>query len=459
MAVGLSLVGCTPVQLAHRTLHHELNQFPRLTDGKASCRQYKRWAQEEWNRVVGESGGEWSSDYQSGFVQGFVDHVYAGGHVTPPVVPPRQYWRLPYRDEQGRQAVGQWYAGFEHGAQVAHEKGYRERAVIPSSLLGVESRGDDEWIELDAPDSFDESTPPPEPAAPEVELPTPAAPEERRGNSDSVGGLSPGGLPLPSDVLPSDGEPSARFSVVPDSASSPPRAAESPKPGGAPGSNAWTGTAAGAANAWTGNVADRPAAAAANPDTASQMPLEPVADGPPAPPWSAAADRAPGPKRNVLLASAHAPAKSSETSKVGENNEFDPFAGTQFATLSQATADRIDRGSVASPTLDEPPVSQPVTASPPLDSGSTDWVGVPVDSAGAAPKVRPLDMIASVPDKSPAMTGLAGEASPLAAQLPKTTGPKAPAAVDSPADQGDVEAADGWLVIRAESDKQWYRMD
>ena len=48
--------------------------------------------------------------------------------------PPRKYWRVGYRNERGRQAVEDWYNGFEHGARVANEGGYRDRAVVPSSL-------------------------------------------------------------------------------------------------------------------------------------------------------------------------------------------------------------------------------------------------------------------------------------------------------------------------------------
>lgn len=127
--------GCSVYHLAKRTLYCELNEYPPLTDGKLSCRQYQRWAKQEWQRVRGDLAEPCSHDYVSGFLQGFVDQVYAGGDPIAPPVPPRKYWRIGYRNERGRRAIEDWYHGFEHGAQVAHEGGYREKAVVPSSLI------------------------------------------------------------------------------------------------------------------------------------------------------------------------------------------------------------------------------------------------------------------------------------------------------------------------------------
>ena len=137
LGVLTCISGCSVWHLAHRTMYSELSQYPQLTDAKLSCRQYQRWAKDEWQRIIDTTGGGgYSSDYASGFIQGFVDQVYAGGNVQAPPMPPRKYWRVGYRNQRGRQAVQEWYGGFRHGAQVAKEGGYRQQAVIPSSLLG-----------------------------------------------------------------------------------------------------------------------------------------------------------------------------------------------------------------------------------------------------------------------------------------------------------------------------------
>ena len=116
-------------------MYSELAEYPQITDGRLACKQYQRWARDEWQQIQQDEGGAgFSGDYGSGFVQGFVDQVYAGGAVRPPAMPPRKYWRTGYRNPRGEQAVEDWYGGFRHGAHVAKAGGYRHQAEIPSSL-------------------------------------------------------------------------------------------------------------------------------------------------------------------------------------------------------------------------------------------------------------------------------------------------------------------------------------
>ncbi|MCA9196031.1 MAG: hypothetical protein KDA87_00775 [Planctomycetales bacterium] len=196
----LVCVGCTPMQLAYRTMYGELHGYPRVTDGRLANQQYKRWAKQEWNQLATQSGGTYSSDYGSGFIQGFVDQVYAGGEADPPPVPPRRFWRVGYRNVRGTQAVEDWYNGFSHGAKVARDGGYRQRAVIPSSmLLGYNAEEVPEWeVDQTAPnqDWPELSSPMEEPMQPSIvgpELtpqettPTPAlepAPDDPNDQSD-----------------------------------------------------------------------------------------------------------------------------------------------------------------------------------------------------------------------------------------------------------------------------------
>jgi hypothetical protein len=134
--VTLISVGCTPWTLARRTLFTELHEYPRVTDGRLSSRQYTRWAKAEWREYASQHPDvSHSSDYVSGFMHGFTCQVRAGGTTDPPPVPPRRYWRVGYRNDRGDQAIQDWYAGYRHGAQTARDNGYRDRATVPSSLL------------------------------------------------------------------------------------------------------------------------------------------------------------------------------------------------------------------------------------------------------------------------------------------------------------------------------------
>lgn len=135
LAVVLLGAGCTPWQMAKRTLFTELNEYPRVTDGRLASKQYSKWAREEWRRIAAASSESHSSDYIRGFVQGFTSFVHIGGSTDPPPVPPRRYWRVGYKNNRGQAAIQDWYNGYAHGATVADEQGYRERSTLPSSIL------------------------------------------------------------------------------------------------------------------------------------------------------------------------------------------------------------------------------------------------------------------------------------------------------------------------------------
>ena len=176
--LAITSTGCTPWQLAKRTMHSELQQFPRVTEGKLSVRQYKKWARTEWKKYAAENPGEThSSDYVSGFLQGFTQFVYAGGTTDPPPMPPRKYWKLGYRNHAGSAAVQDWYNGYSHGAKTARDKEYRKRAVVPSSLILGYNRG----IENRYADALSESGD----AAMDADTPIPSDALEQLMNDDS----------------------------------------------------------------------------------------------------------------------------------------------------------------------------------------------------------------------------------------------------------------------------------
>jgi hypothetical protein len=126
-------LGCSPLQSAHRTLCHDFSQFPPTTDAKQSCKTYRNWAMYEWATVQSALPEPASASYRRGFVDGFVDAVYAGGSGEPPIVPPRRFWRVVFRNDAGDAELTEWSRGFRHGARVALDNGYRRRAVVPTT--------------------------------------------------------------------------------------------------------------------------------------------------------------------------------------------------------------------------------------------------------------------------------------------------------------------------------------
>ncbi len=295
------LPGCSVWQLAHRTMYSELRDYPQVTDGKLACRQYQRWAKDEWTQVVQESGGGFSSDYGSGFIQGFVDQVYAGGKAQAPAIPPRKYWRIGYRNARGERAVEDWYAGFRHGARIAREGGYREQSVIPSSLRAA-------YVEEAEPLFASESD---SPVIEEGELlePTPA---ESIPEPEDLESAPPRPVPVPAEPILL--EPST--DPLDDSASVP-----TPTEQAAPQITSLTGSNERAALDVRTRSDERLNTAVSLPSDAE--PASPVVpytedpEGPPVPPWHRPNLAGPDPSPEV-------------GSGVVVPASFDPFGGTPF---------------------------------------------------------------------------------------------------------------------------------
>lgn len=113
------LPGCAVWGLAQRTLHTELAQYPRVTDGYMSRQTYRQWAREAWEREVGTHGLLAEDEhYRQGFIDGFVDFVSAGGNGEPPPIPPRRFWKITYRTPAGDQVISQWSQGFRDRKSV-----------------------------------------------------------------------------------------------------------------------------------------------------------------------------------------------------------------------------------------------------------------------------------------------------------------------------------------------------
>jgi hypothetical protein len=201
LALGLALtcclasqVGCSVWQQARRTLIHEPLEFSWKYDRGRGLKAYRQWADEAWAIERGacpEVAGD--DDYALGFRDGFVDYVYAGGDGQPPPVPPRKFWNVAWRNPPGNAAAAQWFAGYQHGADVAREGGYRENGIVPSAYRwgGVLAAGGGE---LQPAPLGEDIGPPQEP------LPEPGAPEVLEGFDDEM---------LPEEPLPESQLPDA----------------------------------------------------------------------------------------------------------------------------------------------------------------------------------------------------------------------------------------------------------
>jgi hypothetical protein len=76
----------------------------------------------------------YSDDYATGFIDGYVDFLDAGGTGEPPAAPPDRYLHSHYETPAGQQAILDWFAGFRHGAAAARASGQRDLVVVPISL-------------------------------------------------------------------------------------------------------------------------------------------------------------------------------------------------------------------------------------------------------------------------------------------------------------------------------------
>ena len=145
LALLASLSGCHlfypdragPIADAVRTVVREPLHFPLHKNDFIVRVRNHGLARRAWSETVATCSQPYTDDYAAGFMEGFADYLYAGGSGEPPAVPARCYWKAGYETPAGREMIQQWFAGFRHGATVCREKGYRELALIPSSVSAV----------------------------------------------------------------------------------------------------------------------------------------------------------------------------------------------------------------------------------------------------------------------------------------------------------------------------------
>jgi hypothetical protein len=73
----------------------------------------------------------YSADFANGFKEGFADYLDAGEHGGQRPLPPLKYWKIRYQNPEGHLAIEAWFAGFQTGAAVAKNSGYRDFVILP----------------------------------------------------------------------------------------------------------------------------------------------------------------------------------------------------------------------------------------------------------------------------------------------------------------------------------------
>ena len=132
---GLSLVcsGCALIEDANRNL---LVALTTPIETHKEIARNKRWAETAWQKICMNSGPrQFSRDYAHGFRDGYADYLFRGGDGEPPLLAPLHYRHLRYQTPQGYLAVEDWFAGYRHGAAVAHDTGARRWITGPTGLL------------------------------------------------------------------------------------------------------------------------------------------------------------------------------------------------------------------------------------------------------------------------------------------------------------------------------------
>lgn len=81
------------------------------------------------DRYEEETGCEPGGDFERGFRQAYID-IGLGLSGQVPVLPPSRYWRFDRRNDAGRAAAEEWFAGYEAGAEWARSAGWDQRTRV-----------------------------------------------------------------------------------------------------------------------------------------------------------------------------------------------------------------------------------------------------------------------------------------------------------------------------------------
>jgi hypothetical protein len=128
--------GCSFVGIIKQNLYLEPK---RLFEERILVKRHERLAQLAWYELVGQYGCQFSEDYHTGFIDGFVDYLTYGSTAPEgygneplvPAVPPPHYRRLKGMSPEGLKGAEDWFAGFRHGSSTALASGLRKLVEVP----------------------------------------------------------------------------------------------------------------------------------------------------------------------------------------------------------------------------------------------------------------------------------------------------------------------------------------
>jgi hypothetical protein len=121
--------------LAEQGVHNVAYKIQQHLQEHAEQSRNRKWADEAWQTTCGEHPDlALDEDHAEGFRCGFLEYVWRGGNGEPPPLPPLKYRAVRYQTPAGYRAIESWFAGYRHGAEVAHQGGYRDLVTGPSSL-------------------------------------------------------------------------------------------------------------------------------------------------------------------------------------------------------------------------------------------------------------------------------------------------------------------------------------
>lgn len=135
IVICMSTFGCAGFDTVSHYCVREPLEFCLRKDRYMAYRRARKLANKVWQEVLlaDPSCRHLPSAHAArGFKDGFVDYVVLGGDGTPPVLPPRRYWRNEFQSPCGQQAIDDWFLGFSAGAEVAMKRGYRNVLAIPA---------------------------------------------------------------------------------------------------------------------------------------------------------------------------------------------------------------------------------------------------------------------------------------------------------------------------------------
>jgi len=194
------LAGCRLFESAARNLVNEPLEY--LDERKVS-HEARSDANRVWQEVCAANPDRtFTKDFANGFKDGYADYLDNGGPGIPPALPPRHYQRSHYLNPEGHALIRDWFAGFQHGIDIAIETGKRGYLTVPvllpeqdqSPVLKVKQIPSEECApDRDPRHPGKNALPKPKPAEPMTGLPTP----ERKTESKTVPLPTPTPIPQP----------------------------------------------------------------------------------------------------------------------------------------------------------------------------------------------------------------------------------------------------------------------